>query len=60
MTPNPQTGLVGVVDRAAKDPSKVLQMWPIDFKEAVLRGGDLKDNGKRFVLAENYVPPDPA
>lgn len=61
MTPNPKTGLVDVVDRGHKEVGHVVKMHPVDVREAFIRGGVLKsDNGPRYVLAENYVAPDPA
>lgn len=57
MTPNKMTGLVDVVDRGTKEPTH-LKMWPVDYKEAHVRGGVLKsDNAPRFVLLENYTDP---
>lgn len=58
MTPNPLTGLVEVVDRKVDPKTKAVthhKMWPIDFKEAVLRGGVLEDSAPRYVLKESYT-----
>lgn len=60
MTPDPKTGLVAVVDRGGKD-TPTIRMFPVDAKEAFVRGGVLKsDNAPRFVLAESYVAPTTA
>lgn len=63
MTPNPQTGLVDVVDQGTKTHTHH-KMWPVDWAETARKGQVIKNAAgnevPRFVLEEHYTPPEPA
>ena len=60
MVIDPKTGLVEVVDRGAKGGPETLKWAAVDVFPNIRLGGNLKDEQPRYVLAESYVPPEPA